>query len=143
MSNQEETWRVWDERLAIYHFGRLIESISQTDKDVEEIDLEFREPNVYPDAKLFIKMKNGEEYHLDAEFEGFSSNFKAHGHDKNPAKCDLIICTLHDYEESKIPVLDAVYGKIFKPKESAKGSFYDEYIKLIEELKSNREQKKT
>lgn len=134
--SEQETWRVWDERLAIYHFGRLMERTIQEDKEVEDIDLEFREPNVYPDAKLYIKLKSGDEYRLDVEFEGYSSNFKTHGHDKNPAKCDLIICMLHDWKESTIPTLDAFYGKIFTPNESTQGSFYEELKKLTRELKS-------
>lgn len=131
MSEEEEVWRVWDERLAIYHFGRIIERSLSGDTDIEDIWFEFRAPNKYPDAKLNVKMKNGDEFRLDVEFEGCSSNFKTHGHDKNPAKCDLIICTLHDWKESKIPVLDAIYGKIFKPNESTEESFYEQLNKIL------------
>jgi hypothetical protein len=39
---------------------------------------------------------------IKAEFEYNSSSFYAHRHD--PAKCDLIICWLHDWKDCVMPV---------------------------------------
>lgn len=71
---------------------------------IEDIFLEFRSPDEYPDAVCVVKMKDGKELRMEIEFEWFSSNFKKHGHD--PRKCNLIVCALHNWEEAPIPVLE-------------------------------------
>lgn len=131
MVSEEEKVRLHDERLAIFHFGRLVERSIKEDKETEDMDLEFRKPNEYPDAMFYLKTKNGEEYRLNVEFEGWSSNFKRHDHDST--KCDLIICMLHDWSVSTVPVLDVVTGKVFKRHEGIKGSFFDILTKLKKE----------
>lgn len=125
---EEEKARFHDERLAIFYFGRHIESIMREDKKVKDIELDFKPPNEYPDAILYLEYKNGEKYRLNIEFEGASNNFEQHGHD--PEKCDLIVCTLHDWTNAPVPVLDAVLGKIFKAGKGIKGSFYEQLEKL-------------
>lgn len=58
------------------------------------IDLAFRSPQTYPDA-ILVNLETEET--MNVEFEEFSSDFKAHRHD--PAKCDLIICWMHDWNK--------------------------------------------
>ena len=52
---------------------------------------------------------------IAVEFEFKSSNFLKHKHD--PAKCDLIVCWVHDWKESPIDVLDlgSVVRKAMEP----------------------------
>ena len=128
MSSEEE-FRVHDERLAIYNFGKFIGEGGI--EDLEHVTINFRDG--YPDAELYLKFKNGEEIHLNVEFEGRSSNFKLHKHDAS--KCDLIVCTLHDWKDAPVPVLDPIAGKIFYPGESIEGSFYW-YIKNLKRKNS-------
>jgi hypothetical protein len=63
---------------------------------VEEIRAE------YPDCVARQQMKRGWE-RIAIEFEYRSSNFERHGHD--PERCDLIVCWVHDWERTPIPVL--------------------------------------
>lgn len=56
---------------------------------------------VFPDA---ICIKDGKE--VKCEFEYRSVNFKYHGHD--PTKCDYIICWIHDWTDSPIPVVSVL-----------------------------------
>jgi hypothetical protein len=126
--SKEEKIRLGDERLTLFQFGRLIER-SIEDKEIKDIDLEFLEfGHGYPDALLNLESKDGEKYRLKVEFEGFSSNFKDHKHDAT--KCDLIICMLHDWKDSTIPVLDAYKGKIYQAHQGIKGSLFEQIEKI-------------
>lgn len=55
----------------------------------------------FPDATC---IKDGKE--VKCEFEYRSVNFKYHGHD--PTKCDYIICWIHDWKDSPIPVISVL-----------------------------------
>ncbi len=130
MSTEEELIRVDDERLTIFEFGRFIErSMESLTKDenggVKQIRLDFRRPNESPDAILTVETGDGE-FSLDIEFESRSSNFKAHGHDEK--KCNLIVCTQHDWKECPLPVWEILWGnfKEFSPNEGTKGSLFEE-----------------
>jgi len=115
-------WRIQDERMSILLLSKFLEKA----KDVMEWDLAFRKPNESPDGMLFVKTKEGNEYYLNVEFEGYSRNFE------NPHKwlehCDLIVCTLHNWEKPTVPVLeiqpDGTY-QLFAIGEGTKGSFYE------------------
>jgi hypothetical protein len=125
MSKKDELVRVHDERLAIFQFGRLIERSIEA-KEIEDIGLEFLEfKHGYPDAILNLELKNGKKYRFNVEFEGRSSNFN---HDAS--KCDLIICMLHNWKDSTLPVLDAYTGKIYQPHEGIKGSLFEQLEKI-------------
>ena len=87
------------------------------------IDVVFRSPREYPDAILYDP---DSEETLDVEFEEFSSDFKVHGHD--PAKCDLIVCWIHDWnkrwtsEKCPLAVFEVGSGEgqgTFYPKETS------------------------
>ena len=74
---------------------------------------------------MYVKA-DGEEFYKNVEFEGFSSNFKRHHPKERWRECELIICTLHDWKESPLPVLEVHpdgSGGFFKPGET-EGSFY-------------------
>jgi len=131
--SEEEKVRLADERLAIFQFGRLVERSMHKDTEIKDVDVEFRQPNASPDATFYMKLKNGEEFRLNVEFEGWSSNFKRHGHEHDAIKSDLLVCMLHDWSEPTVPVLDVVTGKVFKPQESTEGSFYEQLKKLRRE----------
>lgn len=75
------------------------------------LDLIFRSPREYPDAILY-REDTGEA--VNVEFEVVDSMFEEHGHD--PAKCDLIVCFIHD-ENWKNPVTihELRSGKIIPP----------------------------
>jgi hypothetical protein len=63
--------------------------------EMENIDLVFT--GNYPDAILY-RLENEEIVDaLRIEFEEYSSDFKAHGHD--PSMCDLIVCGIDDWKE--------------------------------------------
>jgi len=137
MVSEEEKVRLHDERLAIFHFGRFVERSIKEDKETEDMDLIFRNPKESPDAIFYLKTKNGEEYRLNVEFEGWSSNFKRHKHEHDAIKSDLIVCMLHDWADSTVPVLDVITGKVFKRHEGIKESFYD----ILEKLKKEAREK--
>lgn len=60
----------------------------------------------FPDceAKRRIDSKKDHWERVRIEFEYVSSNFREHGH--NPAKCDLIVCWQHDWEECPLEVIE-------------------------------------
>ena len=79
-------------------------------------DLVFR--SEYPDAILVNK--NTKET-LDMEFEEVSSLFHEHGHDRQPEKCDLIVCRVDDWDEEKlgecpVDVYEIKSGEVHKTK---------------------------
>jgi len=98
----------------IYRFGCEIEKF-------EDVDLVFRGPREYPDAILLRTVGKEPPFDfevLNIEFEEYSSNFKAHGHD--PEKCNMIVCAYHDWEEKypneKCPLDVYVVGGAFYPR---------------------------
>jgi hypothetical protein len=58
----------------------------------------------FPDCRAVRRLKDGTWRPVAVEFELRSSNFKAHGHD--PARCDLIVCWDHDWQECPLEVMD-------------------------------------
>ncbi len=60
----------------------------------------------YPDCegKRSVDQRRQRWEHVRIEFEYQSSNFRQHGH--NPDECDLIVCWIHDWEDSPLEVLE-------------------------------------
>jgi len=60
----------------------------------------------YPDceAKRCVDTRQNRWQRVRIEFEFYSSNFRAHGHD--PAGCDMIVCWEHDWPECALEVVE-------------------------------------
>lgn len=81
------------ENSVIFNFGiELQEELVKDDTD-SNIDIVFNGGN-FPDAMLYNET-TGETVKI--EFESRSSHFKFHRHD--PHDCDLIICSIDDWDE--------------------------------------------
>jgi hypothetical protein len=136
MSEKEELIRADYENLAIFEFGRFIEGLMRENKEFEggEIRVDFKRG--YPDAVLHMKLKSqDDETKVRIEFEGESRNFRKHlKDDPNSERCDLIVCTQHNWgKESPLPVWEVLWGgniNTFEAHQDAKGSFYEQLKKL-------------
>lgn len=70
-------------------------------------EMDFRVESVqagFPDCDAKLKLKDGTFEKVSIEFEFKSSNFNAHGHDKNG--CDLIVCWIHDWVDCPLSVIE-------------------------------------
>jgi len=81
--------------------------------ELKALGIRFRSPEEHPDA-ILINQETGEMMNVD--FESLSSNFREGGRD--PAKCDLLVCILHDWRECPVPVLELSTGKLHRPVEA-------------------------
>jgi len=109
--SKAEEW-VSKEIQLVFWFGFLYGQLAEAGEKPPEIY--FRPENEYPDAILYDP-DTGKV--LNVEFEARSSNFEVHDHD--PAKCDLIVCFLHDEEwENPVPVFAVLEPAWYPPKKS-------------------------
>ncbi len=86
-----------NEQGVVYLFGMISHELGYL---IESVRTEF------PDCegkRCFDKEKNQWE-HVRIEFEYKSSNFKEHGHNEND--CDVIVCWIHDWDQSPVEVLE-------------------------------------
>jgi len=81
------------ENSAIFRFGGEFQEEVVKDNTEVHVDMVFNGGN-YPDAILYNET-TGETVKI--EFESCSNHFKSHGH--NPKDCDLIICSIDDWDE--------------------------------------------
>ena len=68
---------------------------------------------LFPHSECFRRVGPGQWQRVRIEFEFVSRNFLSHGHD--PAKCDMVVCWEHNWEECPLEVLElskAVKGMI-------------------------------
>ena len=77
-----------NEQGVIFAFGRLAEKLGF---EVERIQM------AYPDCEAMREVAPGKWQREKIEFEYASRNFLEHGHD--PAKCDIIVCWVHNWPE--------------------------------------------